>query len=92
MCGSMIETGRPRYIFKGELYCAYDGETFDETLDLSKKDFKTELKKLIQQAEKKTEKELMDEVYYNFKLDLCGSCRKKIYDYLELIKSTHPSS
>lgn len=83
MCGSMIEVGQPRFIFRGELFCAYDGGTFDEMPDRRKQDLKQEMERLIQLAEAKSEKELIDEVYYQFNLDLCTRCRKKVYAYLE---------
>ena len=86
MCGSLIEIGRSRYIFQGELFCAYDGGQFDETHAGEPKDFRKELERLIQIAESKTEKELMDEVYFHYRLDLCSDCRKKVYEYLDLLK------
>lgn len=88
MCGSMIEIGRSRYIFKGELYCAHDGGTFDESEECLGSDFQEELRRLIEIAESKSEKELTDEVYYHFALDLCITCRHKVYQYLDLLKTS----
>lgn len=83
-CGRLIEIGRPRFIFKGELFCAYDGGTFDESIDAEAGvDFKAEFARLIAAAEKRSEKELSDEVHYAFELDLCSSCRKQVYLMLE---------
>ncbi len=82
-CGDLIEVGRPRFIFKGELYCAYDGGNFNEVTITSPENIKEEMQKLIEIAEQKDEKELSDEVYYPFKIDLCRKCRDKLYKMLE---------
>ena len=82
LCGQLIEIGRPRYILKGDITCAYDGGTFDETSEMRN----TTLKRSTptdRPAETVTEKELNDEVHYPFKMDLCASCRRKIYGILE---------
>lgn len=83
LCGQLIEIGRPRYIFRGELFCAYDGGTFDEISDLAHHSLQEEMQRLIKIMEQKSEKELGDEVHYAFSLDLCPSCRKRIYHILE---------
>jgi len=83
LCGQLIEIGRPRFIFRGELFGAYDGGTFDETLDIPHETIREEMQKLIERMEKRTEKDLNDEVYYPFALDLCPSCRERIYRILE---------
>lgn len=83
ICGCLIEIGRPRYVMKGELYCAYDGAGFDETSESEVKDPKAEMARLIELAEQKTEKELSDEIHFAFDLDLCSECRLKIYEQLE---------
>ncbi len=82
-CGNLIEIGRPRFILKGEMYCAYDGSQFDETLNIDSKNLKEEMEKLIKAAEQKSEKELTDEVHYPFQLDLCRHCRDKMYQILD---------
>ncbi|MDX9753885.1 MAG: hypothetical protein RBU29_07990 [bacterium] len=92
MCGSMIEIGRARYTFRGELFCAYDGGTFDECEGMRQADFQKELEHLIRLAEQKPEKELADEVYYQFNLDLCSVCRKKVYETLDLLQSREEDS
>ncbi|MBI1390075.1 MAG: hypothetical protein GC154_16660 [bacterium] len=83
LCGQLIEIGRPRFIMKGVLYCAYDGGQFDETGDGAPADFKAELERLIELAEQRSEKELNDEVHYAFEMDLCTHCRKKMYEMLD---------
>jgi hypothetical protein len=83
LCGQLIEVGRPRYIFKGSITCAYDGGTFDETSALKNVSFDEEMRRLIALAETKSEKELNDEVHYSFEVDLCTACRGKIYRLLE---------
>lgn len=83
LCGELIEIGRPRFIFKGELYCAYDGAEFDETLSTSAGNLQDEIKRLMAAAERKSEKELNDEVYYSFQRDLCRACRDRIYRLID---------
>lgn len=83
LCGCLIEIGRPRFIMKGELFCAYDGGVFDETAGGRKKDVQHEMERLIELAEQRSEKELSDEVHFAFELDLCAPCRKKVYGMLE---------
>lgn len=83
ICGQLIEVGRTRYILKGELTCAYDGGRFDETSERRGTSFEEELRRLIEAAEKKSEKELIDEVHYPFEMDLCAACRAKLYRFLE---------
>jgi hypothetical protein len=83
LCGCLIEIGRPRFIMKGELFCAYDGGVFDESAGGMKKDVQQEMERLIELAEQKSEKELSDEVHFAFELDLCAPCRKKVYAMLE---------
>ena len=85
-CGEMIEVGRPRYIFKGELYCAYDGGKFDESTINTQTTIQDEMKRLIKAAEFKSEKELNDEVHYPFKLDVCRQCRDQVYEMIETQK------
>ncbi|MEW6233942.1 MAG: hypothetical protein AB1656_01015 [Candidatus Omnitrophota bacterium] len=82
-CGQLIEIGRPRFILKGELFGAYDGAEFDETLLPPSANIQEEMKRLIAEAEKKSEKELTDEVHYAFKADLCRACRDKFYRILD---------
>ncbi len=79
LCGDLIDIGRPRFIFKGELYCAYDGGKFDESTMHLKTNLQEEIKKLLKAAEEKSEKELNDEVYYQYELDVCRKCRDKLY-------------
>lgn len=82
-CGDLIEIGRPRFILEGRLYCAYDGGEFDEIPPKSKASLEDVMKQLIAEAEKKTEKELNDEVHYPYQFDLCRKCRDRIYQALD---------
>lgn len=84
ICGKLIETGRPRFVFKGELFCAYDGASFDESTPKPKDaDLQQEIQRLIAICEARSEKELTDEIYYTFSIDLCASCRRKVYEMLD---------
>ncbi len=82
-CGDLIEIGRPRFVLKGELFCAYDGGTFDETTLTPPEKIKDEMTKIIDMLEKKSEKEVNDEVHYPFQYDLCRKCRDRVYRLLE---------
>lgn len=86
-CGQLIEAGRPRYILRGELFCAYDGGTIDESASAKPKDFASEMKRLIELAEHRSEKELQDEVHYAFEIDLCQSCRDMMYQQVKLTET-----
>ena len=83
LCGSLIEIGRPRFILQGRLYCAYDGGHFDESVLQPGQSLQEEMEKIFKIVEKKSAKELNDEVHYSFSLDLCRSCRDRIYEILE---------
>lgn len=83
LCGDLIDIGRPRFIFKGQLYCAYDGGKFDESTINTNTTIQDEIKRLIKVAESKSEKELNDEVHYAYKLDLCRTCRDKVYHLID---------
>lgn len=83
LCGQLIEIGRPRFIFRGELFCAYDGGVFDETTNIPRESMRQEMQKLIEMMERRSEKDLNDEVHYAFALDLCPACRRRIYRILE---------
>ena len=83
LCGRMIEVGRPRFILRGELFCAYDGGTFDETPSTPPAELREEMKRLIALMEQRSEKDLMDEVHFAFALDLCSSCRVLLYRLLD---------
>ncbi|RJP30421.1 MAG: hypothetical protein C4527_09600 [Candidatus Omnitrophota bacterium] len=83
LCGDLIEIGRPRFIWKGELFCAYDGGTFDETTHTPPEKMKDEMRRILELLEQKSEKELNDEVHYPFQMDLCRRCRDKIYQLLD---------
>jgi len=82
LCGELIEIGRPRFVLKGELYCAYDGGTFEEMTLTPPEKIEAEMRRLIDLMEQKSEKELNDEVHYPFQLDLCRKCRDRFYDLL----------
>ncbi len=83
LCGNLIEIGRARYMFHGGLTAAYDGAEFDETHGGSRQEIRDEIQRLMKVAEQKSEKELTDEVYYAFSLDICSQCRDKLYRILE---------
>ena len=83
LCGELLEEGRPRFIIRGELFCAFDGLEIDEDMDRSSESIREEMKRLIQKLEKRSEEEVRDEVHFPFEVDLCRTCRDKFYALLK---------
>ena len=83
LCGGLLEEGRPRFIIRGELFCAFDGLEIEDDMDRSSESIREEMKRLIQKLEKRSEEEVRDEVHFPFKADLCRSCRDKFYVLLK---------
>lgn len=83
LCGELLEEGRPRFICRGELLCAFDGLEIDEDMYRSSESIQEEIERLIKELEKRTEQELNDEVYFPFAIDLCRRCRDKLYGLLK---------
>lgn len=64
-----------RYVVKIEVYAAYDPlEITEEDLE---EDHMEEISQLIKQMDDMDEQELEDQVYKNFRFDLCPECHKK---------------
>jgi hypothetical protein len=83
LCGELLEDGRPRFICRGELLCAFDGLEMDEDLDRSSESILEEMERLIRELEKRPEQDLNDEVYFPFAVDLCRRCRDRLYALLK---------
>jgi hypothetical protein len=75
MCGKPLLVDEDvRYVVKLEVFAAYDPmELVDEDLD---KDHLEEMSHLIDKMEDMNEQDLEDQVYKNFRFDLCPTCRK----------------
>ncbi|MBI5574129.1 MAG: hypothetical protein HY919_06220 [Elusimicrobia bacterium] len=69
-CGRKIKS---RYIIKIASYSAHDGLDVN-LLDLGK-DIKKEIKKLVKIASKKSEKQLLEDIYTLDEFWLCKECR-----------------
>ena len=79
MCGKgLLVDEEVRYIVKIEVYAAYDPlELTEEDLE---QDHLQEISKLYEQTEGMSEDELQEEIYKNFRFDLCMTCQRQ---YLE---------
>src|SRR6516225_5161952 len=76
LCGhELLGRSEIRYEVKIEVKAAYDPLNFTED-DLAQ-NVRTEIAKLIQQLEGISEDEAQNEVYRQFKFDLCAACQKK---------------
>ncbi len=84
LCGELLEEGRPRFIFRGEIFCAFDGLEIEDDLERSSESIRAEIERLIRELEKRTEEDLQDEVHFPFHLDLCRKCRDRVYRALKL--------
>ncbi|MFH1738153.1 MAG: hypothetical protein ABIH23_04035 [bacterium] len=82
LCGELLEDGRPRFVCRGELFCGFEGLEIDEDLERTPESIQEELTQLIKELEKRPERELTDEVYFPFTLDLCRRCRDRVYAVL----------
>jgi hypothetical protein len=76
-CGQEIKPASPRFTMKMELFASKDDLYFTEA-DLQK-DLRAEMEQLIRQMENMDAEQLTDEVHVRFEFDMCGSCRKKLY-------------
>ncbi len=75
ICGKKLEKGKLRYILKINTYAAYD--TLEIKLEDLLKNYDTEIKKLLTSLKKKSKKTLEEEIFKNFKFNLCRNCRTK---------------
>ncbi len=73
-CGRPLEEAELRYIAKIQVYAAPGLLKFSED-DLAT-DKKPEIDKLMNQCADKSEEELMQDVFVEFKFDLCRRCQQ----------------
>ena len=76
LCGKeLLVEADLRYVVKLEVYAAYDPlEITEEDLE---EDHMEEISQLIKQMDDMDEQALEDQVYKNFRFDLCPECHKK---------------
>ena len=75
-CGQPIFEGDLRYVAKIEMVAAYD--PLQITFDDLQRDYKAEIRKIIEQTKGMTEEELMCDVHVALKFDLCRACQKAL--------------
>ncbi len=75
ICGKELPKKSLRYIVKIDLYAAYD--TLEITKDDLKKDYLTEIRELLEKMKDMDPKKLEEDVFMNFKYDLCKQCKDK---------------
>lgn len=73
-CGQLIEEGALRYIAKIQVYAAYDPLNID--FEDMTRDHTDEIKEILKRCEDLTEEELMQDVYVDFRFDLCRACQR----------------
>ena len=75
-CGeTLLAESDVRYLLKIQGYAAYD--PMEITRDDLERDFDAEIEKLMEKMSGSDPQILQDEVYKEFKLDLCPSCWKE---------------
>lgn len=79
----MIEKQRARFSMRIELFAAFDGLELPSREQLRKRNFRDEMKKLLEQMEGMDPKQLEKEVYARFEFDLCRKCRDELLKQLE---------
>jgi len=75
MCGSRILPKDLRYVLKMNIFAAYDALEIDPS-DLEK-DYKDEIRRLIDEMENMDPKQLEEDVFKKFTFDVCRQCHKK---------------
>ena len=73
-CGQPIESESVRYVAKIQVFAAYD--PLELTFDDLNKDYKDEIKRILDQCHDLSEEELMRDVYIEFSFDLCYPCQR----------------
>jgi len=73
-CGQPVEEGSLRYEAKIQVYAAYD--PLEITFEDLSRDYTAEINRLLQECKGLTEKDLMRDVYMDFRFDLCPACQK----------------
>lgn len=77
-CGRPIKRGQIRYTARIQVFAAAD--LLEITLDDLLRDTGREMDDLIGQCEQLSERELMRDVYVEFKFDLCRACQRVYLD------------
>jgi NMD protein affecting ribosome stability and mRNA decay len=76
-CGKPIYKGEARYVVNMKVYAAAD-----QPFEISSEDLfinhLAEIERLIEEASSMTEEELMQDVYVEYKFDLCRRCQRKL--------------
>jgi hypothetical protein len=75
MCGVRIERNELRYALKMSIFAAYD--TLQIELSDLEKDCEDEIRKLVESMEDMNPKELEEDVFKQFKFDLCRRCQQR---------------
>ena len=75
-CGQPILDNELRYIARLEISSAY--EPLEITPEDLKRDFKEEMRRLVEQTKGLSEDELMRDVHVELKFDLCRPCQKAL--------------
>ncbi len=73
-CGKPIERDELRYVAKIEVYAAAD--LLEITAEDLLRDHTEELDRLLEQCERMSEDELMQDVHVEMRFDLCRACQK----------------
>ncbi|HXT42132.1 MAG TPA: hypothetical protein VN887_19140 [Candidatus Angelobacter sp.] len=74
LCGRPLEKGQLRYRARIEVVAAAD--PLETTLEDLLRDTRREMDALVEQFERRTEDELMRDVYARFEFHLCRPCQK----------------
>ena len=80
LCGKELPRHSLRYVVRIDLFAAYD-ELEITRADLER-DYREEIKDLIEEIKDMDPQVLMDDVFMNFKFDLCKRCKKIFADRL----------
>lgn len=73
-CGQPIFERELRYVARIEVVAAYD--PLQMTFEDLQRDYKEEIRRVIEQTQSMSEEELMRDVHVTLKFDLCRPCQK----------------
>ncbi len=74
-CGRPIPPKSLRYVAKIDTYAAYD--TLEITREDLEEDIPYEIREILERCAELSPEELLQEVYTNFRLDLCSDCHRQ---------------
>ena len=80
-CGKSLSESDLRFVLKMELYAAPEVTITTEDFQ---KDTELELKKMYEKMENMDPEALTEQVYVNYKLDLCKACRDTLNKRVKL--------